>query len=147
MRFGHSNTSLLQCYLRRLWRDRIFLESSPPRPHPVACRAASRHALKKRYLFERRNLRRGVDPPQLTFGGRDVSFAKSPLTAFFEGRNNIAARKFVDGVGTEVEQKRDLAGIQQNIVFIGHISPTRRLSFRDFVRTRFCSMRPTMMSR
>jgi hypothetical protein len=64
---------------------------------------------------------RRVDSSQLTFDGSYISFAKSPLTAFLEGRNNIAPRKFIHGVRAQVEHERDFAGVQQYIVFIGHV--------------------------
>src|ERR1700691_3038448 len=78
-----------------------------------------------------------VDSSQLTLDGIYITFAKSPLTAFLEGRNNIAPREFIDRVRAQVEHERDFAGVQQYVVFIGHVSPTRRLSGilsgRDFV--------------
>jgi hypothetical protein len=81
---------------------------------------------------------RRVDSSQLTFDGSYISLAKSPLASFLERRNDIAPRKFIHRIRAKVEQKRDLAGIKQYVVFIGHVSPTRRLTFgilsgRDFV--------------
>src|SRR5208337_4088014 len=81
---------------------------------------------------------RRVDSSQLAFDRSYIALAKSPLAAFLEGRNNITPRKFVHRVRAQVEQERDFAGIQQYVVFIGHASPTRRLtsgilSGRDFV--------------
>jgi hypothetical protein len=62
----------------------------------------------------------GVHTAKMPLEDRDVAFAKAPLPAFFEGRDNAPARKFVHRVRAEVEQKRDLAGVQQYIVLIGH---------------------------
>src|SRR5215469_10789357 len=90
---------------------------------------------------------RRVDSSQLTFDRGYIALAKSPLSALFEGRDNIATRKFVHRVRAQVEQERDFAGVQQYVVFIGHASPTRRLTLKDFVGTRLCNMCPTPKSR
>ena len=85
---------------------------------------------------------------QLTLGRRDVTLSKTPLPALFESGKNVPARKFVDGVGAEVEQKGDLPGVQQYIVSIGHHSPTRRSPFVKFEEplsntTDFCDVKFT----
>jgi hypothetical protein len=56
-----------------------------------------------RSWFRADYLRRRVDTSQLTLNRSYVSFSKSPLAAFLEGRNNIAPRKFVDSIRAQVE--------------------------------------------
>ena len=56
----------------------------------------------------------------MAFEGGDIASAKAPLAALFEGRQDIAPREFVDGIRAEVQEKRDLARIQQDIVLLSH---------------------------
>src|SRR6266851_4556528 len=68
----------------------------------------------------------GVDTSEVPFEGGYISFTEPPLPPFFEGGQDNAARRLVNGIGTYVEQKGDLARIQENVVLIGHHRPTRR---------------------
>jgi len=59
-----------------------------------------------------------VDAAHLTFEGRDIAFAETPLAAFFESRQDTPPRELVDGIRTQIEQERNFARIQEYVVFI-----------------------------
>src|SRR5581483_300453 len=72
-------------------------------------------------------LRGSVNPPKLALYHRDVALAKAPLPPFLKGRDDVPARKLVDRVRTEIEQKSDLTRIQQNVIFFGHLPVQKTL--------------------
>jgi hypothetical protein len=51
---------------------------------------------------------------------RNIALAKSPLLAFFEGRENVFPGKFIDSVRTHIENHGDLFAVEQFFFSIHH---------------------------
>src|SRR6266481_8189163 len=62
----------------------------------------------------------GRRTPQLPFERRDVALPEPPLPPLLEGRQQMLAREFVDGIRTHVEDLRHLFTVQIAVVPVEH---------------------------
>jgi hypothetical protein len=75
-----------------------------------------------RSAFPVSRLRSRVDAAHVPLEGSYIALTETPLPTFFEGREDIPSRKFIDRIGAKVEQESDLARVQKDVVFVGHDS-------------------------
>ena len=54
---------------------------------------------------------------------RNISLAKPPLLAFFEGGENVLSGEFIHGVWAEVQDHGDLPTVQQLLFSFQHRTP------------------------
>src|SRR6266403_3808653 len=62
----------------------------------------------------------GRRTPQLPFERRDVALPEPPLPPLLEGRQQMLAREFVDGIRAHVEDLRHLFAVQIAVVPVEH---------------------------